>query len=151
MARDSSYGSPHRTGGQCSRKACGIAICRNAAAHRAAMSVQAAYLEQGTGACDPLDWGPEFSRRARGVPVYATLRSLGRDGVADLVERTTRLARRFAEALAGSGRAGEHDDAVKAKPLRGYPAGRRRTRLPERHIGKPQKQRHYPKPRRPLC
>ncbi|GAA5200828.1 aminotransferase class V-fold PLP-dependent enzyme [Rugosimonospora acidiphila] len=84
---------------------CGIAICRNAAAHRAAMSVQAAYLEQGTGARDPLDWGPEFSRRARGVPVYATLRSLGRDGVAELVERTSRLARRFADALRDSGRA----------------------------------------------
>lgn len=84
---------------------CGIAICRNAAAHRAATSVQAAYLQQDTGARDPLDWGPEFSRRARGVPVYATLRSLGRDGVADLVERTTRLARRFADALRASGRA----------------------------------------------
>jgi glutamate/tyrosine decarboxylase-like PLP-dependent enzyme len=84
---------------------CGIAICRNAAAHRAAMSTHAAYLEQGTGARDPMDWGPEFSRRARGVGVYATLRSLGRDGVVELVDRTVRLARRFADALAASGRA----------------------------------------------
>ena len=70
---------------------CGIAICRNAAAHRAAMSVQAAYLEQDNGARDPLDWGPDFSRRARGVPVYATMRSLGRDGIADLAERVNLL------------------------------------------------------------
>ena len=84
---------------------CGVAICRHAAAHRAAMSVQASYLEQGTGARDPMDWNPEFSRRARGVGVYATLRSLGRDGVAELVERTTRLAARFAQALQESGRA----------------------------------------------
>ena len=83
----------------------GIAICRHPSAHRAAMSVQASYLEQGTGARDPMDWVPEFSRRARGIGVYATLRSLGREGVADLVERTSRLARRFAAALAASGRA----------------------------------------------
>jgi glutamate/tyrosine decarboxylase-like PLP-dependent enzyme len=84
---------------------CGVAICRHSAAHRAAMSVQASYLEQGTGARDPMDWNPEFSRRARGVPVYATLRSLGRDGVAALVDRTVTLARRFASALAASGQA----------------------------------------------
>jgi glutamate/tyrosine decarboxylase-like PLP-dependent enzyme len=84
---------------------CGVAICRHSAAHRAAMSVQASYLEQGAGARDAMDWNPEFSRRARGVPVYATLRSLGRDGVAALVDRTTALARRFAAALSASGRA----------------------------------------------
>ncbi len=84
---------------------CGVAVCRNAAAHRAAMSVQASYLEQGTGARDPMDWNPEFSRRARGVGVYATLRSLGRCGVADLVDRTVALAQRFATRLAASGRA----------------------------------------------
>ncbi|MEW2508462.1 hydantoinase/oxoprolinase family protein, partial [Amycolatopsis sp. NPDC047767] len=64
---------------------CGIAICANASAHRAAMSVQAAYLEQGEGGRDPMDWGPDFSRRARGVGVNATLRALGRDGVAGLL------------------------------------------------------------------
>ena len=84
---------------------CGVAICRHPAPHRAAMSVQANYLEQGTGARDPMDWNPEFSRRARGVGVYATLRSLGREGVADLVTGTLRMAQRFAEALTGSGRA----------------------------------------------
>lgn len=84
---------------------CGVAICRHPAAHRAAMSVQASYLEQGTGARDAMDWNPEFSRRARGVGVYATLRSLGRDGVADLVQRTVGLAQHFARSLADSGRA----------------------------------------------
>ncbi|SEF32347.1 Glutamate or tyrosine decarboxylase [Amycolatopsis pretoriensis] len=96
---------------------CGIAICANAAAHRAAMSVQAAYLEQDTGARDPLDWGPDFSRRARGVQVYATLRSLGRDGVVDLVERTTGLARRFADGLRKSGYAEIVNDVVSNQVL----------------------------------
>jgi glutamate/tyrosine decarboxylase-like PLP-dependent enzyme len=96
---------------------CGIAICRNAAAHQAAMSVRASYLEQGTGARDPMDWVPEFSRRARGVGVYATLRSLGRQGVADLVERTAKLARRFADALAASGRADIVNDVVSNQVL----------------------------------
>ncbi len=96
---------------------CGIAICRHPSAHRAAMSVQASYLEQGTGARDPMDWVPEFSRRARGVGLYATLRSLGREGVADLVDRTTRLARRFAGALAASGRAVIVNDVVSNQVL----------------------------------
>jgi glutamate/tyrosine decarboxylase-like PLP-dependent enzyme len=96
---------------------CGIAICRNAAAHRAAMSVEASYLEQGAGARDAMDWNPEFSRRARGVGVYAVLRSLGREGVADLVERTTRLALRFADQLAASGRAEIVTDVVSNQVL----------------------------------
>jgi glutamate/tyrosine decarboxylase-like PLP-dependent enzyme len=101
---------------------CGIAICRNAAAHRAATSVQAAYLEQDTGVRDPLDWGPEFSRRARGVPVYATMRALGRDGIADLPERVTRLARRFADALRASGHAEIVNDVVSNQVLVRWPA-----------------------------
>ena len=48
---------------------------------------------------EPMDWVPESSRRARGFAVYAALRSLGRSGVADLVERCCRLARRFADRL----------------------------------------------------
>ncbi|MFP5218765.1 MAG: pyridoxal phosphate-dependent decarboxylase family protein [Actinomycetes bacterium] len=91
---------------------CGVAVCRNPAPHRAAMSVQASYLEQGAGARDPMDWNPEFSRRARGVGLYATLRSLGRAGVVGLVDRTCRLARRFADELAASGRAEVVNDVV---------------------------------------
>lgn len=96
---------------------CGVAICRDSAAHRAAMSVLASYLEQGTGARDAMDWNPEFSRRARGIGVYATLRALGRQGVVDLVERTVRLAQRFAQALEASGRAVIVNDVVSNQVL----------------------------------
>lgn len=79
---------------------CGIAIVKDAAAHRAAMSGQASYLMHTEGReRDPLDWVPELSRRARGFTVYATLRFLGRRGVVDLVERCCRLARRMADRL----------------------------------------------------
>ncbi len=66
---------------------CGIAIVRDTAAHRAAMTIAAAYIEPG-GARDQLDWTPEWSRRARGVTVYAALRELGRDGVEALIDRS---------------------------------------------------------------
>jgi glutamate/tyrosine decarboxylase-like PLP-dependent enzyme len=79
----------------------GIAFCADADAHRAAMSVRASYLVHSDdgGPRDPVDWTPEFSRRARAFPVYAALRALGRGGVADLVERCCAHARRFAELL----------------------------------------------------
>jgi glutamate/tyrosine decarboxylase-like PLP-dependent enzyme len=79
----------------------GIVFCAHPAAHRAAMSVRAAYLEQAEpgAARDEIDWVPEFSRRARGFPVYAALRALGRDGVADLVSRSCAHASRFADLL----------------------------------------------------
>jgi len=92
---------------------CGIAITRHTDAHRAAMSAHATYLVLDEDAVrEPLDWNPEFSRRARGLGVYATLRALGRQGVVDLVERTTGLARRFAAQLADSGRATVVGDVV---------------------------------------
>ncbi|HVP03865.1 MAG TPA: aminotransferase class V-fold PLP-dependent enzyme, partial [Solirubrobacteraceae bacterium] len=81
---------------------CGIAVVADRAAHRGAMGVTASYLEQ-SGALeplrDPVDWTPEFSRRARAVPVYAALRSLGREGVAELVDRLCACAWRFAASL----------------------------------------------------
>jgi glutamate/tyrosine decarboxylase-like PLP-dependent enzyme len=78
----------------------GIAIVRDAVAHKASMTGRASYLVQTEGAeRDPQDWTPEFSRRARGVPVYAALKSLGRQGVAELVEGCCRLARRMADRL----------------------------------------------------
>ena len=66
------------------------------------MGTRAAYLvhAEANGPRDQMDWNPEFSRRARGLAVYAALRSLGRRGVADLVERCCALARRAAGALA---------------------------------------------------
>ncbi|HWS78419.1 MAG TPA: aminotransferase class V-fold PLP-dependent enzyme [Thermomonas sp.] len=80
---------------------CGVAIVRNAADHREAMTSTAAYLVQTGGAeRDSVDWVPEFSRRARGIPVHAALRALGGEGVAALVDRCCAHARRFAALLA---------------------------------------------------
>jgi glutamate/tyrosine decarboxylase-like PLP-dependent enzyme len=82
---------------------CGVAMVRDRDAHRAAMSSSAAYLIQTAGAeRDPTDWVPEFSRRARSVPVYAALRALGRDGIETLVAAGCAHARRFAERLAAA-------------------------------------------------
>lgn len=78
---------------------CGFAFVRDAAAHRAAMSLSTSYLPAGGGARDQIDWNPEFSRRARGFPVYAALRQLGREGLVELVARTCRHARAIAEGI----------------------------------------------------
>ena len=79
---------------------CGLAIVKDPAAHRAPFAASAAYLVQTRGAeRDPHDFTPEFSRRARGFAVYAALRSLGRRGIADLVDRLCLRARRMAERL----------------------------------------------------
>ncbi|MGH2946326.1 MAG: pyridoxal phosphate-dependent decarboxylase family protein [Solirubrobacteraceae bacterium] len=83
---------------------CGIVFVRDREAHRAAISVTAAYLVQAAGGPrEPMDWTPEFSRRARGLAVYATLRALGRDGVAELVDRLCACAERFASRLGDAG------------------------------------------------
>ena len=78
----------------------GLAFCAHPDSHRAAISVYADYLIHDDGdRRDQMDWTPEFSRRARGFPIYAALRSLGRSGVAELVEGCCAGARRFAERL----------------------------------------------------
>ena len=78
----------------------GLVFVAHPAAHLAAMSLSAAYLVRSPEEPrEPMDWVPESSRRARGFAVYAALRSLGRSGVADLVDRCCRLARRFADRL----------------------------------------------------
>ncbi len=80
---------------------CGIAIVPDRVALRAALGAHASYLvTDDSGPGDPLEKVPEFSRRARGVPVWATLRSLGRAGVADLVERLVRHAQALAAGIA---------------------------------------------------
>ena len=83
----------------------GIAFCAHPEAHRAAMGVTASYLVHATDRRerDEVDWVPEFSRRARGFAVYAAIRSLGRSGIAELVERCCSHARRFAELLEAGG------------------------------------------------
>ena len=83
----------------------GLAFVRDASALRAAMAVTAEYLPTATEERNPSDYTPELSRRARGVEVWAALRSLGRSGLSDLIERTCRHARRFAEGLAAAGHA----------------------------------------------
>ena len=73
---------------------CGLAFVAHPEAHRAAMAMTAEYLVADPDAArDQMDWTPEFSRRARGFAVYAALRSLGRSGVAELVERCCARAR----------------------------------------------------------
>ncbi|HVC80096.1 MAG TPA: pyridoxal-dependent decarboxylase [Chloroflexota bacterium] len=75
----------------------GIALVRNANALAGAMSAQgAAYIPTGAGR-EPSHYTPEMSRRGRGIEIWAALRSLGRDGLADLIERCCRHAARFAE------------------------------------------------------
>lgn len=76
----------------------GIVIVRHPAAHRAAMGQSAAYLTPADDERrDGSDWAPEASRRARVVPMYVVLKTLGRSGVADLVERCCRLATRMGD------------------------------------------------------
>jgi glutamate/tyrosine decarboxylase-like PLP-dependent enzyme len=78
----------------------GLVFVAHPEAHRAAFTTEAGYLTPGrTGERDPDAFTPEFSRRARGFPVWAALRSLGRAGVAELVERCCDHARRFADLL----------------------------------------------------
>ena len=81
---------------------CGIAMVRNAAAVRAAMAISTVYFTPGE-LREPSQYTPEMSRRARGVELWAALRSLGRRGLAELIERTCRHARRFAEGLHEAG------------------------------------------------
>lgn len=79
---------------------CGIVIVRDPRASRAAMGLHASYLPEASGPGNPHEKVPELSRRARGVPVWAALRSLGREGVVDQVERLTARARAIAAGLA---------------------------------------------------
>ena len=80
----------------------GIALVRDAAALRAAMSMSAAYLPTGSSR-EPFHYTPESSRRARGIEIWAALLSLGRRGLADLVERNCAMASRMADALGDAG------------------------------------------------
>ncbi len=102
----------------------GLALCAHPEAHRAAMATSAAYLERDEGAArEQMDWNPEFSRRARGVPVYAALRSLGRAGVADLIERSCERARRFADRLGDAPGVEVLNDVVLNQVLVRFPTG----------------------------
>ena len=81
----------------------GLVFCARPAAHHGAMTLGASYyVETDGGERDPYNWVAESSRRARGFAVWAAIRSLGRDGVAEMVARTCDHARRFAEGLDGA-------------------------------------------------
>lgn len=80
----------------------GVAFCRQPEHLRAAMSAAAAYLAQ-SDQREPMHYTPEMSRRARGVEIWAALYSLGRSGLADLIERNCRYAARFAAGLRAAG------------------------------------------------
>ena len=66
---------------------CGYAFVADPEAHRATMSHRAPYLTHNAESRDEIDWTPDWSRRARGFPTYAALRQLGRNGVAEMIER----------------------------------------------------------------
>jgi glutamate/tyrosine decarboxylase-like PLP-dependent enzyme len=80
----------------------GLAFVRSPDVLQAAIAVSAAYLPSSS-TRDPANFTPELSRRARGIEVWAALHTLGRSGIADLVERTCRSAARFAEGLCAAG------------------------------------------------
>jgi glutamate/tyrosine decarboxylase-like PLP-dependent enzyme len=100
----------------------GYAFCAHPEAHAAAMSYTAAYLTgQGQGGLRaPSDYVLESSRRARGFATWAALRQLGRNGVAELVERCCALARRFAEQLNGVDGMSVANDVVLNQVLVGF-------------------------------
>lgn len=84
----------------------GLVFCRERRHLRAALShIRAAYLLDGepNQPREPMELTPEMSRRARGIEVWAALHSLGRSGLADMIERCCRLAARFAEKLSAAG------------------------------------------------
>jgi glutamate/tyrosine decarboxylase-like PLP-dependent enzyme len=91
----------------------GLAFVRDAPAHHAAMTLGAEYyVETEGGERDNYNWTPESSRRARGFSVLAAVRSLGRSGVVDLIERNCAHARRMAERLSAGPRVRILNDVV---------------------------------------
>jgi len=80
----------------------GLALVRDPGTLRRAMSISAAYLLEGS-LREPSHYTPELSRRARGIEIWMALKTLGRSGVAEMIERCCRHARRFAEGLAAAG------------------------------------------------
>jgi glutamate/tyrosine decarboxylase-like PLP-dependent enzyme len=71
---------------------CGFAFVADSQSHRASMASRAAYLTHASDARDQMDWNPEWSRRSRCFATYAAIRQLGRDGIAELVERCCKHA-----------------------------------------------------------
>jgi glutamate/tyrosine decarboxylase-like PLP-dependent enzyme len=91
---------------------CGVVFTAHPASHRGAMSMPAAYIVETAAERDPRDFVPEESRRGRAVPVYAALRSIGRQGLGDLVDRCCDLATRLADHLRADPRLEVMNDVV---------------------------------------
>jgi glutamate/tyrosine decarboxylase-like PLP-dependent enzyme len=91
---------------------CGVVAVKHPQALRDVLGMRTSYLVRDVGPGDPLEKAPELSRRARGVPVWAALRSLGRSGVADLVDRLAGHARSLADGIAAIPGASVLNDVV---------------------------------------
>jgi glutamate/tyrosine decarboxylase-like PLP-dependent enzyme len=89
-----------------------MVFVRDPEAHQATIAVDATYLQRGHGERNNGDWSPDFSRRARALPVYAALRALGRRGVARLVDGLCDRAAEFAQILGEDPRAEVINDVV---------------------------------------
>lgn len=101
----------------------GMAIVADPEMHIAAMRLAAPYLVVDDGQRDSTNYVPECSRRARALPVYAAIRSLGRTGIAELIERNCAQARRMAERLAAIPGATVLNDVVLSQVLLRLPGG----------------------------
>lgn len=77
----------------------GMAFVADPDSHKAAMTIPAAYKVDVDDVRDQFEWGPEWSRRARGIPLYAALRTLGRNGVSEIIERCCDLTRELVERM----------------------------------------------------
>lgn len=77
----------------------GIAFVADSESHKSAMTMPAAYKIEVENVRDQVEWGPEWSRRARGIPLYAALRTLGRNGVAEIIERCCDLTRELVQKI----------------------------------------------------
>lgn len=111
---------------------CGVVVVADPAPLRAALGLQAAYLAAFQGAGSPLEKVAEISRRARGVPVWAALRALGRSGVADLVDGLARSARSMADGLSGVDGAAVLNDVVYTQVCVAFGDDARTRRITER-------------------
>lgn len=104
---------------------CGYAITRHPEAHRRAMTIAASYLPASqAGDRDPSHYVPELSRRARGFATWAIIRTLGRAGIAEMVGRHCRLARRMADTLRAVPGIAIHNDVVLNQVILSFGADR---------------------------
>jgi glutamate/tyrosine decarboxylase-like PLP-dependent enzyme len=114
---------------------CGVSIIAEQGAARAAVGLDTSYLIRARGAAaDPLDLVPEMSRRARGVPVWAALRQLGRAGVIDLVDGLVEHARQLAEGLSALPGVAVLNDVVFTQVCLTFGSDERTRRVTERLI-----------------